>query len=127
DPRQTRLAARFVLGEGREQWLQRFQLPLEGGDNLFTHVMGQNEPLWVDKRTRLQWSALLAGPVQAVVGSGEFLLAPVRIQGQVRGVIYADRQPGAAALSEQEFLSFRHFCDHANLGFQLLAGESRRS
>src|SRR5690606_26625701 len=31
DPRQTRLAARFVLGEGREQWLQRFQLPLEGG------------------------------------------------------------------------------------------------
>lgn len=127
DPRQTRLAARFALGEGREQWLQRFQLPLEGGDNLFIHVMGQNEPVWVDKRTRLQWSALLAGPVQAVVGSGEFLLAPVRVQGQVRGVIYADRQPGAAALSEQEFLSFRHFCDHANLGFQLLAGESRRS
>lgn len=126
DPRQTRLAARLVLGDEREQWLQRFQLALDGSDNLFKHVMGQNEPVWMDKRMRLQLAPLLGEPVQSMVGGGEFLLAPLRVQGQVRGIIYADRQPGAALITEQEFLSFRHFCEHANLGFQLLAGENRK-
>jgi len=126
DPRQTRLAARLVLGDEREQWLQRFQLALDGSDNLFKHVMGQNEPVWMDKRMRLQLAPLLGEPVQSMVGGGEFLLAPLRVQGQVRGIIYADRQPGATQITEQEFLSFRHFCEHANLGFQLLAGENRK-
>lgn len=126
DPRQARLSARFVLGSDREQWQQRFQVPLDGNENIFTHVMALNDALWLDKRARLHLGALLGGGVQSVVSSGEFFLAPVRVQGQVRGIVYADRNNGSPGLTEQEFLSFRHFCEHANLGFQLLASESKR-
>ena len=127
DSRQSRLVARFVLGQEREQWLQRFQIPLETGqEHIFSHVLALNEPLWIDKRTRLQLGALLGPDIQAVIGNAEFFVAPLRVQGQARGIIYADRIPGTGALAEQDFLSFRHFCEHANIAFHLLAGETRR-
>lgn len=126
DAKLTRLSARFVLGKDRDQWLEKFQVGLAGQENIFTHVMALNEPLWVDKRTRLHLGPLLAGEVQAIVGNNEFCLSPIRLQGQVRGVIYADRSAGFAPLTEQDFLSFRHFCEHANIGFQLLVADSKR-
>lgn len=125
DNRQSRLVARFVLGKDREQWQQGFQFELGRQENIFSHVMALNEPLWVDKRTRLHLGPLMGPELQAVAGSNECMLTPVRVQGQVRGVIYADRNSGGLPLMEQEFLSFRHFCDHANLAFQLLAADKR--
>lgn len=127
DAKQSRLVARFVLGKERDLWQQAFQFPLGEQENIFTHVMALNEPLWVDRRMRLHLGPLLGPQIQAVLGSNDCMLAPVRVQGQVRGVIYADRGGGGAPLVEQEFLSFRHFCEHANIAFQLLASDGRRS
>ena len=126
ESRQSRLVARFVLGKDREQWQQKFQFDMGQQENIFSHVMALNEPLWVDKRTRLHLGPLLGPEIQAVAGNNECMLTPVRVQGQVRGVIYADRNSGGPPLTEQEFLSFRHFCEHANLAFQLLAAEGKR-
>ena len=126
DARQSRLVARFVLGKDRDQWLQKFQFSLAGQENIFTHVMALDEPLWVDRRTRLHLGPLLGPELQGVAGLNECMLAPVRVQGQVKGVIYADRQAGGLPMAEQEFLSFRHFAEHANIAFQLLAAEGKR-
>jgi len=127
DSRQQKLIARFVLGAEREQWSQRFQIPIGNGqEHIFTHVLGLNEPLWIDKRARVQLGALLGPDIQAIIGTAEFFVAPLRVQGQVRGVIYADRIPGTKLLGEQDYLSFRHFCEHANIAFHMMAGEGRR-
>ncbi|NPU92888.1 MAG: HDOD domain-containing protein [Gammaproteobacteria bacterium] len=134
DLRQPRLVARFVLGKERETLLQKFQVAMppttpvtgDGREQIFSHVLAQNEPVWIDRRTRQQLSGLFVPELQTLLGPGEFFVAPVRVQGQPRGVIFADRSPANGPLTEQEFLTFRHFCDHANIAFNLLSSEVRR-
>jgi len=132
DPRQAKLVARYVLGQERETLQQRFQLDMatggeRGRDLFFSHVLDQNEPLWVDRRTRHQLADLFSRELHTLLGPGEFFVAPVRVHGQPRGVIFADRNPAHGPLAEQDYLSFRHFCDHANIAFNLLSGDGRRS
>ena len=126
DARHAQLNARFVLGKDRERWQQQFRFSLTARENIFTRVMSQNEAQYVDKRSRILLENLLVPELKALAGINEFMLAPVGIQGQVRGIIYADRVAGSTPVAEQDFLAFRHFCEHANIAFQLLTTEGKR-
>jgi hypothetical protein len=46
---------------------------------------------------------------------------PLWIGKQGKGIIYADCKASGRSLTEQDFQTFVHFCEHANIAFGLLS------
>ncbi|OUR88952.1 hypothetical protein A9Q81_22735 [Gammaproteobacteria bacterium 42_54_T18] len=115
-----RLASKLVLGEGRTQFEKSFDFPLNEKDNVFTHLFELNEPLWMDRKMRADLGPLLTPDIYNAIGQVEFFAVPICVAGKPRGVIYADRSLTREPLEKHAFLTFRHFCEQANIAFTIL-------
>lgn len=115
-----RLASKLALGEGRTQFGESFNFPLNEKDNVFTHLFELNEPLWMDRKMRADLGPLLTPDIYNVIGQVEFFATPISVAGKPRGVIYADRSLTREPLEKHAFLTFRHFCEQANIAFAIL-------
>ena len=116
-----KLTAKYAIGDGADAFKKLFSFDVFcGRDNIFTHVLAANEPLWLDRKTRIQLGSLIVPEIYKVIGSVELFVMPIRIQGKPRGVIYADRGFEKTPFDDNTFLTFKHFCEHANIAFSVL-------
>ena len=116
----ARLASKLVLGEDRIQFGKSFNFPLNEKDNVFTHLFEINESLWMDRKMRADLGPLLTPDIYNVIGQVEFFAVPICVAGKPKGVIYADRSLTREPLEKHAFLTFRHFCEQANIAFTIL-------
>lgn len=114
------LTAKYCLGDDSTGFAKTFSFPLGRKENIFTHLIELNEPLWMDRKMRADLGALLTPDIYDALGPVEFFAIPVRIAGKPIGVIYADRSLTRTPLDEHSFLTFRHFCEQANIAFTIL-------
>lgn len=118
----SELRAKHVMGENREQLLDIFRFELGSEDrDIFNYVLSTNRPLWVTKKNRTNYSALMTTEVVKCIGNVEFFVMPIRVGGKPRGIIYADRKANKDSLNMQCFQTFRHFCEHANIAFNFMS------
>jgi HD-like signal output (HDOD) protein len=115
-----KLVSKLALGEDRTRFGKSFDFPLNRKNNVFTHLLELNEPLWMDRKTRADLGPLLTPDIYAAIGQVEFFATPVCVAGKPRGVIYADRSLTREPLEKHAFLTFRHFCEQANIAFTIL-------
>ncbi len=116
----TTLESKLALGDGRNRFGELFKFPLNEVDNVFTHLFALNEPLWMDRKMRADLGPLLTPEIYNVIGQVEFFAIPVCVAGKPKGVIYADRSLTREPLEKHAFLTFRHFCEQANIAFTIL-------
>jgi len=116
----TRLESKLALGDDRTRFGKLFSFPLNEKDNVFTHLFALNEPLWMDRKMRADLGPLLTPEIYETIGQVEFFAVPICVAGKPRGVIYADRSLTREPLEKHAFLTFRHFCEQANIAFTIL-------
>jgi HD-like signal output (HDOD) protein len=115
------LMGRYALGADNELLRRKFHIEtVASRPNLFQHVIGTQQALWVGGPDDEQQRGLLTPPVLDISGGAPFFVTPIEIRGKVIGVFYADRQVSGRALDEESFTSFRHFAQQGNLALTFL-------
>ena len=119
--RNERLQAKYVLGEGIEHWRDKFNFDLSAeAENLFTSAVGDQTTRW------LQQDAVKSHPewhppaVVEVLGRHEAFVSELTLAGRKVGVLYADAK-GKAPLTQEQYDSFRHFANQAQMNLMLLS------
>lgn len=115
------LKARYVLGWDQQALRQRFAFensPVKA--NIFIHVMESGEPFWISRDSDSRLLSLVTEEVKYVTGEAPFMVMPILIGSKPIGVFYADRLPSRRPLKEDDFSSFKHFGQQANMALAML-------
>lgn len=107
---------RYLMGDGRGEYAigQRFNFPVKE-NNIFGYIFKGTTPFWFGERESAATQALLTSDIKAVLGGGEFFIAPVVVRGRSIGLVYADCRLSNRALRREQFAAFNHFIQQVNL------------
>lgn len=115
------LKARYALGWDQQALRQRFAFEISPVKaNIFTHVMEDGEPLLFSRDSDTRLSSLITDEVKYVTGEAPFMVTPIQIGSTAIGVFYADRLPSRRPLKDDDFSSFKHFGQQANMALSML-------
>ncbi|BCO30185.1 signal transduction protein with HDOD/GAF domains [Thiohalobacter sp. COW1] len=117
----SQLKARYVLGWDQQALRQHFAFevsPVKA--NIFLHVLDSHEPCWISRESDSRLLGLVTDEVRYVTGEAPFMAMPILIQNRAIGLFYADRLPSRRPLREDDYSSFRHFGQQANMALSLL-------
>ena len=118
------LEAKYVLGRHRKLLMERFKFELCGRqENLFGYILKEMRPEWFDRRKRFQLQTLITPAVQRCVGHHDFFAMPIYLNGQAKGMVFADRCVSGEALTQADFQFFYHLCEHVSIALKLLPNE----
>lgn len=81
-------------------------------EHVFDQCLLGSETIWVKSHTNPHWKALLPVEVKNITAAKGFFIAPVSIDKQKIGVIYADRVVSGRPLTPELFDDFTHLTQH---------------
>ncbi|MBL8481608.1 MAG: HDOD domain-containing protein [Rhodocyclaceae bacterium] len=120
----SQLSAKVVLGEGAERLQRRFHFALSGvARDLVTDLIERQRAYIVSGPP--QPGAPSCGRLHAALGDTPCILAPLSVNGQTIGAIYAARAPAHGALADEDLQAVLHFVRLACLGLELNAARRR--
>lgn len=123
--RKNRLKAKYALGEGIEHWRDKFSFDVSpDSDNMFVSALKDDTTCWVRKediKAHPEWHPLA---MTEVIGRHEAFLGALQLGGRRVGYFYADAK--GAALTDQQYDSFRHFVSQAQMNLLLLSQQQAR-
>lgn len=107
---------RYLMGDksGTQSIGQRFNFPIKE-NNIFGYIFKGTTPFWFGERESAATQALLSSDIKAVLGSGEFFIAPIVVRGRSIGLIYADCRWTNRALKREQYAAFNHFVQQVSL------------
>ncbi|MBT0962482.1 HDOD domain-containing protein [Denitromonas iodatirespirans] len=106
-PNRLQLVGKYGLGAGGEALRKAFVLTLGHGTNdPVDTLLSTAQPV---RLTHMR------GRLAGVVGQGPAAIAPIMGNGRVIGVVYAERDPGAAAIDDEAFFAFVHFVQQMSM------------
>jgi serine/threonine protein kinase len=122
DARTNTITGRFGLGDGAAAVAARFQIALEGSNDLFVAVCRKGADTLVADATQVRIAASLPAWYRNSVNAPSFLLLPMLMQGQPLALIYADMaRPGSIELGEKELALLRTLRNQALMAFKQAA------
>ena len=126
DPQGISLKAKYVYGQDHERFQQSFVFDSTGKEqNIINAIMSAREPMWLNAKNIGGYAKLITPEVKKNLGVLEFFAMPLFIGSKPKGLIYADRKLSGRALNAQDFSSFVHFCNNANIAFELMSKQQR--
>ena len=114
-PCRTKLQPRIVMGDDVEAMKREFTVDLKEQNNLFKQCIELKKPLWVDEPNSDKWRIQLSDSHRKLVSPKGFVLAPLLIEEKVIGIYYADRLGSERSIKNDDFDSFVHFTQLANV------------
>lgn len=121
-PRRTGIKAKYVLGDNREIFQERFQFDISTKpSNIFAHLIERKLPVWVESHEDAEWSEYLGEIVSDTLSNAPFVAQAVTVNGNSIGLFYADRGPSAREIDAEAFENFKLFVQQANMGLGMLA------
>lgn len=121
-PRRTLVKAKFVLGQDRLKFTEKFMFELGARpQNLFSQLMDKPRSVWISDYSDPQWNGLIFGTIFEAIDRAKFFAEPVVFAGQTIGIFYADRHPSKRDMDADAFESFKLFVHQANLGLDHVA------
>ena len=121
-PEGNLLKAKYVYGKDSERFQNCFQFPVGPSEtNLLAKVAAQTDSFWLKKTNIEKHQAAVTTQVKKCLAVLEFFAMPLVIGGVVKGLIYADCKQSGRQLKEQDFQTFCHFCEHANIALDLMS------
>lgn len=114
--------AKYVLGEGADQWRENFQFSVtERDENIFTHAMACGEAVWFKGGKNGAYKHLYSPEVNEIIGPYPSFVSVVKVNGRNVAMFYADRWNRGGTPDQEQFESFRHFALQAKLHLEMLA------
>ncbi|MGE4260615.1 HDOD domain-containing protein [Shewanella sp.] len=115
-PNRKRLQPRITLGDNAEQMKQSFVLELNEDAIMLKSCLEKQQACWQGKDSE----TLPVGDIlQQQLPVNGYLVAPLRVENKTIGIFYADRQTTGREISQQDFDSFTHVAQLANLCLSL--------
>jgi HD-like signal output (HDOD) protein len=108
------ILGRYMIGDQDEALGKRFNFPIRR-DNIFGYLFEGTTPFWLNEQESSVTRALVTSEIKAVLGDGQFFIAPIVMRGRSIGLFYADCQPSGRALRREQFAAFNHFVQQVNL------------
>lgn len=116
------LKAKYVYGQDRIAFQKCFNFPMKGvGKHIFTEVLLTREAFWLNKTNIKQYESLFTADIKKCLGTLDFMAMPLFIGDKGKGVIYADCKLTGRQINNQDFQTFIHFCENANIAFELIS------
>jgi HD-like signal output (HDOD) protein len=108
---QSCFRAKRVVGEGTEDWLNDFLLPIQQREqpHIFSYVLRNKEALWMGVPASYSLNELVTQPIRQRLGPGMFFVAPLLAGTREIGVLYADSRVSGRALKHEQFVAFQRF------------------
>jgi HD-like signal output (HDOD) protein len=119
------LTAKYTLGDEQDKFKNCFVISLNE-KNIFSAILKSKQAFWLNDKTRKNSLPLINEPIKQCLDVLEFFAMPIWVNGQGRGLIYADCKRSGRKLSLQEFQTFTHFSEYASIAFDLLASQSTK-
>ena len=119
-PQDNTLRAKYTLGDEKDRFRKCFAISLDE-KNIFSSIMKSQNAFWLNDNIRKNMLPLLTKPIKDCIDVLEFFAMPIWINGQGRGIIYADCKRSGRKLTIEEFQTFSHFSEYASIAFELLA------
>lgn len=127
DPKKKILQAKYALSEEGASWRDAMQFSIHGEqDNLFSHCLHARQLLWLRPDKPGQLKHLIDIDARNVFDSHNLVLAALYAGSRQIGVLYADRGMGGDAIEQEQYESFCHFVQQANMGLSMLAERRAR-
>ena len=123
-PKTNSLTAKFSLGDEKEKFKKCFDFDLSK-KNIFSTILKRSSSFWLNDDTRSSIQPLLTDDIKSCLDSIEFFAIPISVNGQGRGLIYADNRRSGRKLTREDFQTFTHFGEYASIAFGLLASNPR--
>lgn len=117
----SRLESRSAFDQQGTQHTARRLITLNSGQNMFTLLLEQAEPLCINDHKAPQWQAYLDEQSRRLLQHGVMALAAVKIHGKVIGAISAQRLDATKPLQDDDYRQFCFICDHLNMCLSLNA------
>ena len=116
-PNRKLLQSRVMIGDDIELLKQAFVIELNHPQSVFTQCVEQKKSIWVNTPTKAECKVEMNDTLVERLSSNGFLLAPLAVGTKVLGVFYADRDGSGRVFEQQDFDSFTHFSELANVCF----------
>lgn len=119
-PDRNKLVVKYQLGDDSGILLKKFDFPLENDSvKLFPYIMREHkQPVWLNPQGDGVFQSLVNNEVRNITGSGDFLIAPLMIDGKDIGMIYSDRSITRRPIDKDSFINFVRFAKQANTCLQ---------
>jgi len=125
-PQDNNLHAKYTLGDEKDRFRKCFAISLDER-NIFTSIMKSRNAFWLNDNIRKNMMPLLTKPIRECIDVLEFFAMPIWVNGQGRGLIYADCKRSGRKLTMEEFHTFSHFSEYASIAFELLANKATKN
>ncbi len=122
DEKGSVLKAKYVYGKDRVLFEPYFIFPvLSDKQHVFDKILSKKEGFWLNAKNLGKYESLITTDIKKSLGTLDFIAMPLFIGGKGKGVIYADCKLSGRKITEQDFSTFVHFCENANIALDLLA------
>ena len=118
-PNKKLLQPRIAIGDDVELIKHEWIIELDDSMNLFRQCIELKSPLFINDPNGAKWRLQLTDRLRKQLPSHGFLIAPVIVDMRVIGLFYADRGNSERQFNEEDFDSFTHFSQLANLCFSV--------
>ena len=115
----TVLKAKYVYGQDRISFQHCFNFQMETR-TIFGEILQSREPFWLNFENQKKYESLLTADIKKCIGTLDFMVMPLFVGEKGKGVIYADCKLSGRKITEQDFNTFIHFCENANIALELL-------
>ncbi|MEO3678271.1 HDOD domain-containing protein [Rheinheimera fenheensis] len=85
------------------------------GNNLFQLTVTQASPILVNQESLAQWRQHIDAQTELLLAKSNMLLAPVKIQGKLIGLVTAQRHNARDAIADEEYRQFCFLTEHLSM------------
>ncbi|MBV1914268.1 MAG: HDOD domain-containing protein [Pseudomonadales bacterium] len=123
DPKNTRLHAKYMIGEDTEKWRESFDFPVHtSATNPLAHCLLKNKVITVNTSTQQTIELQPSPGFNRVFSDRPVIMGPLFAGKKPFGVIFATRP---ADIEDRDLQSFEHFVNQANLCLAFLSQRTR--
>ncbi len=128
DPKKKLLQAKYALGEDSTAWREKLTFAIKTEqDNLLAYCLHSRQILWMRPDKPAQLKHLIDAKTAALVAVNNCVIAPLYAGSRQIGIVLADRNLDGDAIEQDQYDSFCHFAQQANMGLAMLASQAARA
>ncbi len=127
DPRKKILQAKYALCDDAAQWRESMQFSMKGEqDNVLSYCLHTRQIVWMRRENPGQLKHLLDAHSKAVLAADNCVISSLYAGSRQVGIVYADRGREGEVIEQDQYESFCHFAQQANMGLSMLAERRNR-
>jgi HD-like signal output (HDOD) protein len=122
DPKKKILQAKYALCEDSLAWREAMQFSMKNEqDNLLSYCLHTHQLVWMRPDNPAQLKHLIDARTKTILAADNCVIAALYAGARQIGVFYADRDIDGDPIEQDQYDSFCHFAQQANMGLSMLA------